>query len=55
LIFIDFAGIYYCCGTSVGVIGKVWHSCQEDDEEGVKWGYEILGKLGRWKYRGEDS
>jgi hypothetical protein len=36
----------------VGVgFGIVWDNSQEDNEEGVKWGYELLGRLGRWKYR----
>ena len=35
-----------------GGVGKVWDTSQEDDGEGVKWGYEILERLGRWKYQG---
>jgi len=48
LVFIDFAAVCHCGGSS----GIEWDNSQEDDEEGVKWGYEILGRLGRWKYRG---
>jgi hypothetical protein len=35
-----------------GGCGKLWYNNQEDDEEVVKWGYEILGRLGRWKHQG---
>jgi hypothetical protein len=29
----------------------VWDISQDNDEEEVKWGYEILGRLGRlWHY-----
>jgi len=37
----------------VGVgFGKVWYNSQEDDGEGVRWGYAILERLGRWKCQG---
>ncbi len=39
----------------VGGVGKVWYNSQEDDGEEVKWGYEILERLGRWKYQGGGS
>jgi len=35
-----------------GGCGKLWYNNQEDEEEVVKWGYEILGRLGRWKHQG---
>ncbi len=38
-----------------GGVGKVWYNSQEDDGEEVKWGYEILERLGRWKYQGGGS
>ena len=36
----------------VGGVGKVWYNSQEDDGEEVKWGYEFLERLGRWKSQG---
>ena len=36
-------------------VGKVWYNSQEDDGEEVRWGYEILERLGRWKYQGGGS
>ena len=38
-----------------GGCGKLWYNSQEDEEEVVKWGYEILGRLGRWKYQGGED
>ncbi len=35
-----------------GGVGKVLYNSQEDDGEGLKWGYEMLERLGRWKYQG---
>jgi hypothetical protein len=46
LIFIDYMLLLRYVA---GGVGKVWYNSQEDDGEEVKWGYEILERLGRWK------
>jgi len=33
-------------------VGKGWYNSQEYDGERIKWGYEILERLGRWNYQG---
>jgi hypothetical protein len=36
-----------------GGFEKLWYNGQEDDGEGIKWSFEILERLGRWKYQRE--